>query len=104
MRNNVITQNDLNEGKNVIYGIGEGNNMTETFNYTQFKKGLDISFLYQNIENNLFSYKNNNKNMNNGNNNNMIINHMGNNMMNDINEMDNMGDINYNDDDIMFNN
>ena len=103
VRNNVITQNDLNEGKNVIYGIGEGNNMTETFNYTQFKKGLDISFLYQNIENNLFSYKNNNKNMNNGNNN-MIINHMGNNMMNDINEMDNMGDINYNDDDIMFNN
>jgi CCR4-NOT transcription complex subunit 7/8 len=100
VRNNVITQNDLNEGKNVIYGIGEGNNMQETFNYTQFKKGLDISFLYQNIENSIFSYKNN-KIMNNANNN-MNINSMGNNMMNDINEMDNMGDINY--DDIMFNN
>ena len=27
IRNNVISQNELNEGKNIIYGIGEGNNM-----------------------------------------------------------------------------
>ena len=108
IRNNIITLNDLNEGKNVIYGIGEGNNMTETFNYTQFKKGLDVSFLYQNIENNLFSYKtnnNSNKNLNNMNNTNMNLdmnNNIGNNLMNDINEMKNLGNINYQDDDIIF--
>ena len=62
---NVISQNDLNEGKNVIYGIGEGNNMTETFNYTQFESGLDISYLYQSIGNNMYSYKNNNMRNNN---------------------------------------
>ena len=28
VRNNIISQNDLNEGKNIIYGIGDGNNMT----------------------------------------------------------------------------
>jgi len=108
IRNNIITLNDLNEGKNVIYGIGEGNNMTETFNYTQFKKGLDVSFLYQNIENNIFSYKtnnNSNKNLNNMNNTNMNLdmnNNIGNNLMNDINEMNNLGNINYQDDDIIF--
>ena len=57
IRNNIITQNDLNEGKNVIYGFGKGNNMPETFNYTQFKKGLDISLLVQNIEKNLDPFR-----------------------------------------------
>jgi hypothetical protein len=68
VRNNVISQNELNEGKNVIYGIGQGNNMAETFNYTQFESGLDISFLYQSIGNNMVPYKNNSSN-NFGNNN-----------------------------------
>ena len=113
VRNNIISQNDLNEGKNVIYGIGEGNNMTETFNYTQFKKGLDVSFLYQSIENNILSYKNNsnnnnNKNMNNmniNNNMNMMNNNMDNNMMNDFNEMiNNNMDINYQSAQNIFNN
>ena len=113
VRNNIISQNDLNEGKNVIYGIGEGNNMTETFNYTQFKKGLDVSFLYQSIENNILSYKNNNSNNNNKNMNNMNINNnmnmmnnnMDNNMMNDFNEMiNNNMDINYQSAQNIFNN
>ena len=113
IRNNIISQNELNEGKNIIYGIGEGNNMAETFNYTQFKTGLDVSFLYQNIENNIFSYKNNNKNsnmnennMNNININNMNMNNMNNimgiNFMNDINDMDNDMNINYQDDDNIY--
>ena len=113
VRNNIISQNDLNEGKNVIYGIGEGNNMTETFNYTQFKKGLDVSFLYQSIGNNILSYKNNNSNNNNKNMNNMNINNnmnmmnnnMDNNMMNDFNEMiNNNVDINYQSAQNIFNN
>ena len=121
IRNNIISQNDLNEGKNIIYGIGEGNNMTETVNYTQFKKGLDINFLIQSIENNMFSYKNNNKHINinlNHNINNMNMNmnmnnidmnlnnmnnNMGNNMINDFNEINNdLNGINYQDDDVMY--
>ena len=86
VRNNVISQNELNEGKNIIYGIGEGNNMTETFNYTQFESGLDISYLYQSIGNNMFLYKNNNnKNMN-----------MDNNMNNDDNNDNQLNDMNMN--------
>ena len=109
VRNNIISQNDLNEGKNIIYGIGEGNNINETFNYTQFKKGLDVSFIYQSIENNILSYKNNNKNMNinnmNQNNNGNMMNNMNNNMMPDINEMiNNNMDINYQADENLFNN
>ena len=88
VRNNVINQNELNEGKNVIYGIGEGNNMTETFNYTQFENGLDLSYLYHSIGNNMFMYKNNNMNsMNNMNNNMNMDNSMENNMDNKINDM-----------------
>ena len=107
VRNNIISQNDLNEGKNIIYGIGEGNNINETFNYTQFKKGLDVSFIYQSIENNILSFKNNNKNINNTNpnNNGNMMNNMNNNMMPDINEMiNNNMDINYQVDKNMFNN
>ena len=87
IRNNVVSLNDLNEGKNVIYGIGKGNNMIETFNYTQFKKGLDINFLYQSIEKNIFSYKNNK--VNNNINHNIINNDNKINMMMNNNEIDN---------------
>ena len=86
VRNNVISQNELNEGKNVIYGIGQGNNMAETFNYTQFENGLDISYLYQSIGN---MYKSNNNVRNNINNNNMNFNNNMN-MDNDINFDHNM--------------
>ena len=116
VRNNVITQNDLNDGKNIIYGIGEGNNMTETFNYTQFENGLDVSQLYHNIGNNIMMFKNNNNgnnirnnmNMNNLNMNNIGINNIGinnmglnmnmgldpNNIGNNINNMGNNNQIN----------
>ena len=89
VRNNVISQNELNKGKNVIYGIGQGNNMTETFNYTQFESGLDISYLYQSIGNNSLLYKNNNNMRNNNPNNNMnnMDNSMENNMDNKISDM-----------------
>jgi len=49
VRNNVITTNDLNNGKNVIYGIGNGADVLETINYTQFEPGVDISYLLHNI-------------------------------------------------------
>ena len=86
VRNNVISQNELNEGKNIIYGIGDGNNMAETFNYTQFESGLDISYLYQSIGNNMFMYKNNSNSNVRNNLNNMNMN-MNNNIDNQMNEM-----------------
>ena len=49
VRSNIITNNDLNNGKNVIYGIGIGADAGETINYTQFENGVDISLLLQNI-------------------------------------------------------
>ena len=49
VRNNVITTNDLNTGKNIIYGIGNGADVLETINYTQFEPGVDISYLLHNI-------------------------------------------------------
>ena len=108
IRNNVISQNELNEGKNIIYGIDKGNNMTETFNYTQFKKGLDISNLFQKIENSPMPFINNkhiniNNNMNNNFANNNMINDLGNNMMNNGLMNNYMDDFNYQDDDNMFN-
>ena len=108
IRNNVISQNELNEGKNIIYGIDKGNNMTETFNYTQFKKGLDISNLFQKIENSPMPFINNkhiniNNNMNNNFANNNMINDLGNNMMNNGIMNNYMDDFNYQDDDNMFN-
>ena len=89
VRNNVISQNELNEGKNIIYGIGQGNNMVETFNYTQFESGLDISFLYQSIGNNMVPYKNNSSNnlRNNNMNSNMNNNNMDNNYEEQFNDM-----------------
>ena len=96
VRNNVISQNELNEGKNIIYGIGQGNNMVETFNYTQFESGLDISFLYQSIGNNMVPYKNNSSNnlRNNNMNSNMNNNNMDNNYDEQFNDMNMNMDIN----------
>ena len=108
IRNNVVSLNDLNEGKNVIYGFGKGNNMYETFNYTQFKQGLDITFLYQNIEKNIMDYKNNkivinkmNNKLNNNNMNHNMMNDESNKMMVNDNEMDNdMDGLDYQDNDM----
>ena len=63
IRTNAISNSDLNNGKNVIYGIGAGADAMETINYTQFEPGLDISYLLQNINNmNLgINFKNNNQ-------------------------------------------
>ena len=49
IKKNVINSNDLSNGKNIIYGIGDGADDTETFTYTQFAPGLDISYLIQKI-------------------------------------------------------
>ena len=51
VRDNVITSNDLNNGKNIIYGLGNGSEIAETINYTQFENGVDITFLLQSINN-----------------------------------------------------
>ena len=59
VRTNAITSKDLNNGKNVIYGIGTGSDSIETINYTQFEPGLDITFLLQTINMGM-NYKNNN--------------------------------------------
>ena len=53
IENNSINKNDLNFGKNVLFGIGIGADDSETFSYTKFASGLDISSLYHNINNNL---------------------------------------------------
>ena len=53
IENNSINKNDLNFGKNVLFGIGIGADDSETFSYTKFAPGLDISSLYHNINNNL---------------------------------------------------
>ena len=58
--------------------------MAETFNYTQFESGLDISYLYQSIGNNMFLYKNNNNNNKNMDNN-MNIDDNIDNQLNDMN-------------------
>ena len=49
IENNSISRNDLNFGKNILYGIGEGADDNETFLYTKFAPGLDISNLLHNI-------------------------------------------------------
>ena len=49
VRNNVITSSELNNGKNIIYGIGMGADIAETLNYTQFEQGVNITHLLQNI-------------------------------------------------------
>ena len=62
--NNAITTNDLNSGKNIIYGIGGGSDALETIIYTQFEPWLDITYLLQNINIGM-NYKNNNQMNNN---------------------------------------
>jgi DNA polymerase III epsilon subunit-like protein len=65
IENNSINKNDLNFGKNILFGIGEGADDSETFSYTKFAPGLDLSFLFHNINNSLNIKKNNmNNNMN----------------------------------------
>ena len=59
IKNNVITNNDLSTGKNIIYGIGNGADDAETLTYTQFAPGVDISYLVQKI-NFGANFKNNN--------------------------------------------
>ena len=49
VRNNAITSSELNNGKNIIYGIGKGADIGETINYTQFEHGLDLGYLFQTI-------------------------------------------------------
>ena len=53
VRSNIITNHDLNNGKNVIYGIGAGADASETINYTQFENGVDITLLLQSINMNM---------------------------------------------------
>ena len=49
IENNTINNNDLNFGKNILYGIGQGADDIETFSYTKFSPGIDISILFSNI-------------------------------------------------------
>ena len=53
IENNSITKDDINFGKNIIYGIGEGADDSETFLYTKFAPGIDISILLNNINQNV---------------------------------------------------
>ena len=60
IRNNAITSQDLNDGKNIIYGIGNGNDPMETITYTKFEPNLDVSPLMQTLNIGI-GYKNNNQ-------------------------------------------
>ena len=72
IENNSININDLNFGKNILFGIGEGADDAETFSYTKFAPGLDMSFLFHNINNNInIKRQNGNNHMNNNMNNNI---------------------------------
>ena len=53
IENNSISKNDINYGKNIMYGIGEGADDSETFTYTKFAPGIDISVLLHNMNNNV---------------------------------------------------
>ena len=53
IENNSINKNDLNFGKNILFGIGDGADDIETFSYTKFAPGLDINSLFHNINSNL---------------------------------------------------
>lgn len=64
IENNSINKTDLNLGKNILYGIGEGADDSETFSYTKFASGLDLSFLFHNINSNI-NTKRQNMNINN---------------------------------------
>ena len=53
IENNSINKNDLNYGKNILYGIDKGADDNETFSYTKFAPGIDISILFNNINHNV---------------------------------------------------
>ncbi len=69
IENNSITKDDINFGKNIMYGIGEGADDSETFLYTKFAPGIDISILLHNINQDV-NLKRQNSNSNNVNENN----------------------------------
>ena len=62
IENGSINENDLNYGKNILYGIGEGKDDNETFLYTKFVQGMDISILMNNINQNVNLRRSNNNN------------------------------------------
>ena len=64
IENNSINRNDLNFGKNILFGIGEGADDSETFSYTKFAQGLDINALLHNINININNPKRNFSGMN----------------------------------------
>ena len=51
LKQEIVTQSDLEDKKNVIYGIGDGADDQETISYTSFAPGVDYNDLYQNIMN-----------------------------------------------------
>ena len=69
IENNSITKEDINFGKNIMYGIGEGADDSETFLYTKFAPGIDISILLNNINQDVNLKKQNSNNVSSNNNN-----------------------------------
>ena len=49
IENNSLSKNEINLGKNILYGIGDGSDDNETLMYTKFAPGIDITFLYHSI-------------------------------------------------------
>ena len=49
IENNSISKNELNFGKNILFGIGDGSDDNETLKYTKFAPGIDITFLLHSI-------------------------------------------------------
>ena len=70
IENNTISRNDLNAGINVMYGIGDGADDSETILYTKFCQGMNVSDLMNNINQGVNLRRQNN--INNVNNNNNI--------------------------------
>ena len=72
IENNTISKNDLNLGKNIMYGIGDGADDSETILYTKFCQGMNVSDLMNNINQgvNLRRLNNNINSVNNNNNDN----------------------------------
>ena len=65
IENNSISKNDINYGKNIMYGIGEGADDSETFTYTKFAPGIDITILLHKINQDVNLTRQNINNMNN---------------------------------------
>ena len=65
IENNTINKFDLNNEKNILYGIGEGADDNETILYTKFAPGIDISNILNNISQDINIKGFNNKNSNN---------------------------------------